>query len=106
MFEPGTDAPTDLLERLIDVVGNVFGSVTNSLAIAGYSRSHAVVLQDDVAWPRSISRAEFGKVRLEDAIDPARIQRVTGHGDRSPAVPNPMSLRNDRLELTLLRNDL
>lgn len=106
LFEAGTDAPTDLLERLLGVVGEVFATVPNAVAVSGYSRSHAVVLQDDVAWPRSIARADLTKGRLEDAIDPQRIRRVTGHGDRSPAVLNPMSLRNDRLELTLLRNDV
>jgi len=32
-----------------------------------------------------------------------RIHRVTGHGDRGLVVANPMSVRNNRVELTLLR---
>ncbi|MEM9247771.1 MAG: flagellar motor protein MotB [Pseudomonadota bacterium] len=106
LFEPVSDAPTELLEQILDAVGQVFALASNSIAVAGYSREHAVVLRDDVAWPRSLARAEVGKQAMEAAMDPERVHRVTGHGDRSPAVPNPMALRNDRIELILLRNDI
>jgi chemotaxis protein MotB len=36
----------------------------------------------------------------------ARMQRVTGHADRAPAVRNPMALRNNRMEIVLLRSDI
>ena len=32
-----------------------------------------------------------------------RIARLTGHGDRSPAVDPAVALRNDRIEITILR---
>ena len=32
-----------------------------------------------------------------------RIHRVTGHADRSLAVENPMRVRNNRVEIILLR---
>ena len=35
---------------------------------------------------------------------PRRIQRVTGHADREQVVRDPMALRNDRIEIVLLRN--
>ena len=35
----------------------------------------------------------------------ARMQRVTGHADRRPATVNPMAIRNNRLEVVLLRRD-
>jgi chemotaxis protein MotB len=41
----------------------------------------------------------------EDGIAPARVKRVTGHADRSPAVEDPMAPRNNRLEVILLRSD-
>ena len=41
--------------------------------------------------------------QLHVDFDPARVARVTGHADRRPADPNPMSVRNNRLELILLR---
>jgi chemotaxis protein MotB len=33
------------------------------------------------------------------------VQRVTGFADRMPATGNPMALRNNRLEVVLLRRD-
>jgi chemotaxis protein MotB len=35
-----------------------------------------------------------------------RIQRVTGFADRKPAVQATMSVRNNRLEMILLRSQL
>jgi chemotaxis protein MotB len=31
------------------------------------------------------------------------MRRVTGHADRDPAARNPMAMRNNRIELILLR---
>ena len=106
IFDPRTDAPTPLLETLLDAVGHLFGLATNGIALAGHSRSHAVVLADNPVWPRSLDRARAAKARIEGMVAPQRIRRVEGHADRRPAVPQPMALRNDRLELTLLRSDL
>lgn len=36
-------------------------------------------------------------------VDGKRVRRVTGHADRKPAARNPMALRNNRIELILLR---
>jgi chemotaxis protein MotB len=38
------------------------------------------------------------------SIEPKRIKRVTGHADRDPIVRDPMALRNDRIEIVLLRD--
>ncbi|MEM0937989.1 MAG: flagellar motor protein MotB [Pseudomonadota bacterium] len=106
LFAPGTDEATPLLNRLLDVVGTLFARTTNQVAVAGFSRAHAVVLFDNPAWDRSLARADHAKTRMEDLIEPSRLHRVTGHGDRRPVLPNPMALRNDRIELTLLRSDI
>ena len=45
-------------------------------------------------------------VRLFDQIERRMtdfVMRVTGHADRSPALRDPMAVRNDRVEITLLR---
>ena len=39
-------------------------------------------------------------------LDPQRLRRVTGSADREPVVRDPMSLRNGRIEVTVLRDDL
>jgi chemotaxis protein MotB len=106
IFDARTDAPTALLETLLDAVGHLFGLATNGIAVAGHSRSHAVVLADNPVWPRSLDRARAAKGRIVQMVAPQRIRRVEGHADRRPAVPQPMAVRNDRLELTLLRSDV
>jgi chemotaxis protein MotB len=106
IFDPETDAPTELLETLLRAVGELFALATNKIAAAGYSRSYPVVQAANPVWDRSISRARDAKLRLEERVDPVRLRRVVGHADRRPAVDNPMAERNDRLELTLLRSDI
>jgi len=105
IFAPAGDAPTPLLDRLLDVVGRLFALTTNRVAIDGHSRSRPVVLRDNPVWDRSIDRAGLARDALEEAIEAGRIHRVTGHADRQPAIAPPMALRNDRLELTLLRRE-
>jgi len=105
LFEPQSDAPTDLLETLLDVVGRLFALAENRVAIDGYSRARPIVLVDNPVWDWSISRAERARDALEGHIAAARIHRATGHADRRQAVAPPMAVRNDRLELTLLRPD-
>jgi chemotaxis protein MotB len=106
LFDPETDAATPLLDSLLGVVGRLFGLATNRVAVDGHSRARPVVLRDNPVWDRSIDRAERARDALERHIDGARIRRVTGHADRRRAVEPPMALRNDRLEMTLLRSDV
>ena len=76
----------------------------NPLAIEGHTRSYTVVQANDPRWALSTSRADRIRRLLDQAgFDPARVARVTGHADRRPADPNPMAVRNNRLELILLR---
>ena len=103
LFEPRTDAPTPLLDSILDAVAEVFGLATNGVAISGHSSASPVVLARNTVWDRSLSRARHAQTRLEARLAPSRILRVAGHADRRPAAPNPMSVRNDRIELILLR---
>lgn len=106
LFTPGTLEPTPIMEELIAMIGRVFSVATNEIAITGHSRSHAVVLAENPVWNLSVARAEFVRVALEETgLEEARFERITGYADRNPAVENPMSTRNNRIEITLLRGD-
>ena len=48
---------------------------------------------------------EANELLEAEGIRPARLRRVTGHADREPATRNPLSIRNNRLEVILLRSD-
>ncbi|PTW50478.1 MULTISPECIES: flagellar motor protein MotB [Rhodovulum] len=101
------DRPTEILEQLTEVIGGAFGVVRNKVSVAGHVSARPVVLLDNPVWDISTLRAQTVRKMLEDhGVAPARIERVTGFADRKPAVSRPMAVRNNRIELTLLRSDL
>jgi len=64
-----------------------------------------VTLVENPIWDLSAARANRMRLLLEEAgIARPRMRRLTGHADRSPATENPMSPRNNRLEVTFLRS--
>lgn len=106
IFRLEDDAPTPLLLSILDAVADVFALANNDIAVEGHSRSSPVVLAENPVWDRSLQRARVAQDRLEQTLDVERIGRVAGHADRKPATANLMAVRNDRLELILLRSDV
>lgn len=105
LFTPGTSQPTDLGKELAVMLSEVFTMVDNDIAIAAHVRSWPSVMVEDRAWPLSMERSDIFRRLLEGAgFDDDRIQRVTGHGDRKLASDHPVSTRNNRIEITLLRD--
>ncbi|WP_071674481.1 flagellar motor protein MotB [Nioella nitratireducens] len=87
------------------LMADLFGTVTNTIAVAGHVRSAPVVVATDTSWDRSSAQARAVRAALETAgLDRNRFRRVTGFADSSPAVSDPMAPRNDRIEITLLRS--
>lgn len=104
LFENGTAKPTQIMEDLVEVMSRVFALVKNGVAINGHTRAEPVVLAHNTVWEMSSERADTVRRMLsDDGLPPLRIQRVTGFADREPAARNPMALRNNRIELILLR---
>ncbi|MGR3709049.1 MAG: flagellar motor protein MotB [Alterinioella nitratireducens] len=86
------------------VMAELFDTVTNSVAIGAYVRAEPIVIARETIWDRSTAQAHILRQRLQEAgLDAQRFRRVTGHADRSPATSDPMAVRNDRLEIVLLR---
>ncbi|MGR3761326.1 flagellar motor protein MotB [Roseobacteraceae bacterium NS-SX3] len=104
LFEQGKAVPTPLFRDLARMVARVTGAVASNIAIGGHTRSHPVVLADNPVWELSHARADATRVLLESGgMKSARIHRVTGHADRKLSADNPMSVRNNRIEIILLR---
>ncbi len=104
LWEGETDAPLPVTLALLDAVARSAALVTNAVAVAGHVPARPVVLARSRAWDLSLARATRARLALEAAgLAPARLARVTGHADRSPAVADAGAVRNDRLEITLLR---
>ena len=105
LFAEDGDAPEPVTELLVGVLVEVFGMAINPVALEGHTRGYTVVQANDPRWGLSTARAERLRLMFEDAgFEPQRIARVAGHADRRPMHPNPMAVRNNRLELILLRN--
>ena len=106
LFEAQSAKPNPILLEITKMLSEVFGIVQNELALNGHIRSHAIVLVDNPVWNLSHARADKMRHLLEDnGFDSQRIQRVTGFADRKHVVTNPMSYRNNRIELILLRSN-
>lgn len=106
LFVDATTDPMPILVELADMAASVFGLVTNKVAVNGFLKSQPLVLLDNPSWDLSSDRADRVRQLLETAGVPAdRIQRVSGFADRKPMARNPMSVRNNRIEIILLRSD-
>lgn len=104
LFANRTSEPSEVLSLLIEMLSEVFKIVRNEIAITGYVQSQPLVVADNPVWGLSTQRADQVRLLLEKNGTPAkRIQRVTGYADRKPAVGNPMAVRNNRVEIVLLR---
>ena len=105
IFEGDTATPTQLLRDLTLLIAQISKTVTNDIAVGGHVRAQALVVKENSVWDLSQERATQVRLLLEgNQIKSSRIQRVTGHADREPVVRDPMALRNDRIEIVLLRD--
>lgn len=106
LFASETDQPTPLLSEIAQLLSSVAKLVENEIAIEGHTRAVPVVRAENPVWSLSMARADRMRELLEqEELEPKRMNRVTGHADREPAHENALSIRNNRLEVILLRSD-
>ncbi len=106
LFHDGTSEPTEISKEVAGLLARVFALATNGVAVEGHIRALPAVLRNNPSWDLSVARAMRMRMLLEaEGLAASRMQRVTGHADRAPAVRNPMAVRNNRLEVILLRSD-
>lgn len=99
----GTE-PAPVLIELTGMFARVFKIVTNPVAVEGHTRAVPLVVANHPVWDISMGRAETVRRLLEAGeLDPVRIARITGHADRDLARQDALSVRNNRIEITLLR---
>jgi len=107
LFGVETDRPEPVLQELAGLLAEAFAPVANGIAVEAHSRSLPLVLAHNPVWDVTTARAQRFRTLLEERGTPAqRIRRVTGHADRRPANANPVAVRNNRLEVILLRHRL
>lgn len=106
LFAHGTADPTPLMNSIVQLLVSAFGKVTNAIAVDGHTRAVPVPHVIQPAWDLSTQRANRTRLLLQGAgLRADRVTRITGHADRSPAMRDPMALRNNRIEVILLRSD-
>ena len=107
LFEDGTDRATPLLKDLLEVIADATKIVVNRIAVSAHVRANPIVALENPVWDVSAQRATQTRIILERLrVDPMRIERVTGYADRKPAVTDLMAVRNNRIEITLLRQNM
>jgi chemotaxis protein MotB len=106
LFDADSATATTTLATLSKVLAGVLGATTNKVAINGYVRSYPVMLKENPVWSLSSARAQSMRdLMLSDGLEDGRFQRVTGYADRKPLTPDPTVIRNNRIEVILLRTD-
>ena len=104
MFGHDTAQALPITVELVEMVARISSVVSNPVAIAGHLPARPLVIVSNPNWDLSSDRAMAVRLLLEGGgLDPARIERVTGFADREQVDSNPMAMRNDRIEITLLR---
>ena len=104
LFDTDTDSPRPVLQVLADILTDVLALTPAPVAVEAHVQAYPVVRAVDPRWTLSTARADRMRRLLEDAgFDPLRVARTTGHADRRPADADPMALRNNRIEVIVLR---
>ncbi len=104
LFEPGGATPTPLMTDLVGVVDEIFSLARNRIAVNGHVRSEPPVRRDRDPWALSTARAEQTREMLVAGYTAAaRLQRIGGFADTTPIHPDGLDVRNNRIELILLR---
>ncbi len=107
LFEGDTIEPAPVTREIAAILARLFVAVSNPVAIEGHLRARSVLQLNNPIWDLSTGRADRMRILLEaGGLDPRRILRQTGAGDRAPVVTDPTAPRNNRLEVVLLRSDL
>jgi chemotaxis protein MotB len=98
--------PTPVTREIAAMLVDVFGLVSNRIAINGHVRSYPITLIENPVWPLSADRAHaMRKVLQSTGLVPDRVQRISGFADHKPVTSDPMAARNNRIEVILLRRD-
>lgn len=107
LFDGDTTIPNPVTAELANVLAQLFRAVANPVVIEGHLSAKSVVHANYPVWELSTGRAEQMRLMLQSGgLNPQRISRITGGGDRDPVVRDATAPRNNRLEIILLRSDI
>jgi chemotaxis protein MotB len=106
LFAADTAEPSDALQGIAALLAEVLALTENRIAVDGHVRSYPITLINNPSWDLSAARAQSLRGLLgRSGLPEARIARISGHADRKPVTADATALRNNRLEVILLRRD-
>ncbi len=106
LFAADSAEPRPALREIVAMVAEILPITRNGIAVNGHVRAYPAPLRHNPVWDLSAARAGAVRALLEaDGLPPARLRRVAGHADRKPVTADPMAIRNNRVEVVLLRRD-
>lgn len=106
LFRDDTAEPSAITLSLAKLLAEVLAITKNDIAVSGHLRSYPVTLLANPVWEVSAERAQKMRFLLEvGGLDPKRMERISGFADRKPATADASAIRNNRLEIILLRED-
>ena len=106
LFDADSAQPTQTLAEIAALLAEVMAMTSNAVAVEGYVRTYPITLIKSPIWDLSAARAQALRQLLQQSgLDQSRIARISGHADRQPVTANPMAVRNNRVEVILLRAD-
>lgn len=106
LFAEGTAEPAPIVADIAHMLAEVLALAKNNIAVNGYVKSYPITLIANPSWDLSSARAAAMRGLLESGGLPnERVQRVSGFADNKPVTADPMVVRNNRIEVVLLRKD-
>lgn len=106
LFIENSAEATQITRDIAALLTEVMALTENKIAMDGYVRSYPVTLRVNPSWDLSAARAQAMRTLMESkGLEAGRMDRITGHADRSPVTANPTAIRNNRIEVILLRRD-
>jgi chemotaxis protein MotB len=107
LFRGETAVPNPVTAEIAAMMARLFAAVSNDVAVEGHLSVKSLLHIDYPVWELSTDRASQMRLMLQSGgLDPQRIVRQTGAGDRDPAVRDATAPRNNRIEVILLRSDI
>lgn len=104
LFVDDTTLPNPVTAEIATILARLLGAVTNPVEIKGHLSANPIPQIDNPIWELSTGRAAQMRLMMQSGgLNPLRVVRQTGSGDREPAVRDATAPRNNRLEVILLR---
>ncbi|WP_270725546.1 flagellar motor protein MotB [Shimia sp. Alg240-R146] len=105
LFVEGTAIPMPITGDLVEIIAIASHMVTSGIAIKGHVRSEPIVQRESKVWDTSTDRAQAVRGMLQTyGVLPHRLHRVVGNADRELVSNMPRDVRNNRIEIILLRD--